>query len=448
MSIHLEKLRDQLANGPMRARQLVEKLQLSQPTLSRAIAALGDEVVRLGAGPSIHYALRDRARGIGEAPVYRVSAEGILRELGTLIPVRPDGYVMVQSDGKTLHSESLPWWLYDMRPQGYLGRAYASRHAQMLGLPAALNEWNDTHALRALLAHGHDAIGNLLLGNAARDAFLANTGQIAITEDQKQAAYTRRALDAARGDYPGSSAGGEQPKFLAYSETPSGPRHVIVKFTAAEDHAVSQRWRDLLLAEHLALHTLHAANISAAQSRIVDAGTQRFLEVERFDRFGEFGRRAVFSLAALDAEFVGMGNAGWAPVAQALVQQGCVEASAGETAALLQAFGVLIGNTDMHAGNLSFVSEYGRPYQLAPAYDMLPMGFAPRSGGEIPASLSPARIHAYISHRVWHSAEQIARGYVTALREETGFSPAFQPCIEALATHIEAAAGVIARLES
>ncbi|BCA66225.1 transcriptional regulator [Fluviibacter phosphoraccumulans] len=432
----------------MRARQLVEKLQLSQPTLSRAIAALGDEVVRLGAGPSIHYALRDRARGIGEAPVYRVSAEGILRELGTLIPVRPDGYVMVQSDGKTLHSESLPWWLYDMRPQGYLGRAYASRHAQMLGLPAALNEWNDTHALRALLAHGHDAIGNLLLGNAARDAFLANTGQIAITEDQKQAAYTRRALDAARGDYPGSSAGGEQPKFLAYSETPSGPRHVIVKFTAAEDHAVSQRWRDLLLAEHLALHTLHAANISAAQSRIVDAGTQRFLEVERFDRFGEFGRRAVFSLAALDAEFVGMGNAGWAPVAQALVQQGCVEASAGETAALLQAFGVLIGNTDMHAGNLSFVSEYGRPYQLAPAYDMLPMGFAPRSGGEIPASLSPARIHAYISHRVWHSAEQIARGYVTALREETGFSPAFQPCIEALATHIEAAAGVIARLES
>lgn len=432
----------------MRARQLVEKLQLSQPTLSRAIAALGDEVVRLGAGPSIHYALRDRARGIGEAPVYRVSAEGILRELGTLIPVRPDGYVMVQSDEKTLHSESLPWWLYDMRPQGYLGRAYASRHAQMLGLPAALNEWNDTHALRALLAHGHDAIGNLLLGNAARDAFLANTGQIAITEDQKQAAYTRRALEAASGDYPGSSAGGEQPKFLAYSETPSGPRHVIVKFTAAEDHAVSQRWRDLLLAEHLALHTLHAANISAAQSRIVDAGTQRFLEVERFDRFGEFGRRAVFSLAALDAEFVGMGNAGWAPVAQALVQQGCVEASAGETAALLQAFGVLIGNTDMHAGNLSFVSEYGRPYQLAPAYDMLPMGFAPRSGGEIPASLSPARIHAYISHRVWHSAEQIARGYVTALREETGFSPAFQPCIEALATHIEAAAGVIARLES
>lgn len=432
----------------MRARQLIEKLQLSQPTLSRAIAALGDEIVRLGAGPSIHYALRDTNRGIGEIPVYRVSAEGTLRELGTLIPVRPEGYVMVQADGKTLHSESLPWWLYDMRPQGYLGRAYASRHAQMLGLPAALNEWNDAHALRALLAHGHDAIGNLLLGNAARDAFLANTDQIAITADQKPAAYTRRALEAASGDSPGSSAGGEQPKFLAYAETASGPRHVIVKFTAAEDHAVSQRWRDLLLAEHLALHTLHAANISAAQSRIVDAGTQRFLEVERFDRIGEFGRRAVFSLAALDAEFVGLGNAGWAQVAQALAQQGCIEASAAEAAALLQAFGVLIGNTDMHAGNLSFVSEHGRPYQLAPAYDMLPMGFAPRTGGEIPTTLSPARIHAYISPRVWHRAEQVARAYLTALRNEAGFSLGFNPCIEALTTHIETAAGVIARLET
>lgn len=432
----------------MRARQLVEKIQLSQPTLSRAIAALGDEVVRLGAGPSIHYALRDTARGVGETPVYRVSAEGTLRELGTLIPVRPDGYVMVQSDGKTLHSESLPWWLFDMRPQGYLGRAYASRHAQTLGLPAALNEWNDTHALRALLAHGHDAIGNLLLGNAARDAFLANNSPIVIAEDKKQAAYTRRALEAASGDSPGSSAGGEQPKFLVYSETPSGPRHVIVKFTAAEDHAVSQRWRDLLLAEHLALHTLRAANISAAQSRIVDAGTQRFLEVERFDRIGEFGRRAVFSLAALDAEFVGMGNAGWAPVAQALAQQGCVEASAAETAAHLQAFGVLIGNTDMHAGNLSFVSEHGRPYQLAPAYDMLPMGFAPRTGGEIPTALVPARIHAYISPYVWHKAEQVARSYLATLQDEAGFSPAFQPCIAALETHIEAAVSVIARLES
>ena len=447
MSAHADALRLELANGPMRARQLVEKLQLSQPTLSRAITALGDDVVRLGAGPSIQYTLRDHARGIGDIAVYRVSAEGTLRELGTLTPVRPDGYVMLQSDGKSLYSESLPWWLYDMRPQGYLGRAYAARHAQMLGLPAALNEWKDTHALRALLAHGHDAIGNLLLGNTARDAFLTNAGQAAISEAQKPAVYIQRAEEAARGDLPGSSAGGEQPKFLAYADTSAGPRHVIVKFSAAEDNPVSQRWRDLLLAEHLALRTLNTANIAAVLSRVLDSGQQRFLEVERFDRVGEFGRRGVFSLAALDAEFVGMGNAGWTPVAHALGQLGCVEASAADAVALLQAFGVLIGNTDMHAGNLSFVSDHGRPYQLAPAYDMLPMGFAPKSGGELPTMLPPARVHAYISPRTWRSAADVAQTYLAALRAETAFSPAFQPCIDALATHIETATGLIARLE-
>ena len=39
---------------------------------------------------------------------------------------------------------------------------------------------------------------------------------------------------------------------------------------------------------------------------------------------------------------------------------------AARAAALLQ-FGRLIGNTDMHAGNLSFMSEHGRSCALAPA---------------------------------------------------------------------------------
>jgi hypothetical protein len=355
---------------------------------------------------------------------------------------------MRQADGKTLHSHGIPWWLYDMRPQGYLGRAYAARHAQTLALPAALNEWSDTHALRALLAHGHDAIGNLLLGHTARDSFLANTRHEPITENQKAAAYIQRAVEAARGDSPGSSAGGEQPKFLAYAQTSAGPRHVIVKFTAAENNAISQRWRDLLLAEHLALLTLNEADVIAATTRILDSGTQRFMEIERFDRVDEFGRRGLFSLAALDAEFVGLGNVGWTPIAQALAQQDCIETAAADAVALLQAFGILIGNTDMHAGNLSFVSEHGRPYQLAPAYDMLPMGFAPKSGGEIPASLNPAKLYPYISPTIWRTAEAIARTYVATLRNETGFSSSFQPCIGTLETHIETASAVIARFDT
>ena len=185
MPSHTESIRTQLARGPIAVRQLVENMGLSQPTISRAIAALGDEIVRIGSGPSIQYTLRDSGRGINEVPVYRVSAEGTIRQLGTLIPVRPEGFVMLQSDGKTLYSDSLPWWLYDMRPQGYLGRAYAANHAKLLGLPSQLTDWNDTHALRALLAHGHDVIGNLLLGDASRDTFLSTANLIPVTAQQK-----------------------------------------------------------------------------------------------------------------------------------------------------------------------------------------------------------------------------------------------------------------------
>jgi hypothetical protein len=30
---------------------------------------------------------------------------------------------MLQEDGATLHTEGLPWWIQDMRPNGFLGRA-------------------------------------------------------------------------------------------------------------------------------------------------------------------------------------------------------------------------------------------------------------------------------------------------------------------------------------
>ncbi len=444
--VHADSIRSQLLLGPVTANQLIDITGLSQSTVSRAINALGDEVVRIRAGSSIQYALRDTGRGFGEIPVYRVSTEGTIQQLGLLIPVRPDGFVMIrQSEGKTLHSEGIPWWLYDMRPQGYLGRAYAINHAGLLGLPSQLTEWSDTHALRALLAHGHDAVGNLLLGDLARERFLSGSIESPVAVALKPEVYTRLSVEAGRGESPGSSAGGEQPKFLAYAETAAGARHVIVKFSVREDNPVTERWRDLLLAEHLALQVLNAAQISAVRTSIVDFGGQRFLEIERFDRVGDLGRRGLLSLAALDAEFVGLGQ-GWAAIAQALAKAKHIEPEAADAVALLQAIGVLIGNTDMHTGNLSFVTEQGRPYQLAPAYDMLPMAFAPKSGGSIPESLPEAQIHAHIVPAAWRKAEAVAREYLAELRRESGFSETFLPCIDALEQHIETASAKIARL--
>ena len=71
-----------------------------------------------------------------------------------------------------------------------------------------------------------------------------------------------------------------------------------------------------------------------------------------------------------------------------LVQAGGIDAGTQADIDVVWWFGRLIANTDMHLGNLSFRfdAEPGAPAQLrlAPAYDMLPMAYAPLAGGEVP----------------------------------------------------------------
>lgn len=446
MANHADAIRLLLAQGPQSSRALQQRTGLSQPTVSRALAALGREMVGIGAGRAMLYALRDGGRGVDELPVYRVDSQGRIAEIGQLSAVRPEGFVMRQTDGSTLHSEGLPWWLADMRPQGFLGRAYAASHAAALGLPPNLSQWSEAHALRALVAHGQDMVGNLLLGSLAREQWLGTLAPVPVRAARKAEAYAALAARAARGEAPGTSAGGEQPKFMAYVDHPAGPRHVLVKFSIAEQHAVARRWRDLLLAEHLALTLLNEAGVSAAHSRVIDQGDQRFLEVERFDRVGAGGRRALFSLGSLDDEFVGLRTAPWPAVVQRLAQQGLVPAEAAEGAALLYAFGCLIGNTDMHAGNLSFVSDGAPPFALAPAYDMLPMGFAPSASGTVSDELPPLRLAPSVAPVIWRRALELAHEYLLRLGAQAQLSPAFAPCLDALAGRWLQAAEQVERL--
>jgi hypothetical protein len=158
------------------------------------------------------------------------------------------------------------------------------------------------------------------------------------------------------------------------------------------------------------------------------------------------GRRAVISLAALDAEFVGVGTGGWPIIARRLAVGGQIRPEAADGADLLWAFGTLIGNSDMHSGNLSFVSGHGRPYEIAPAYDMTPMTFAPRSGGGLPDTISDATIHACVSNETWRRAEELARAFLDRVTAATGFSHRFGPCIATLEHHIEMASVKVGRL--
>jgi hypothetical protein len=239
--------------------------------------------------------------------------------------------------------------------------------------------------------------------------------------------------------------GGELPKFTACVQTEGGAQHVIVKFTAPEDSPASQRWRDLLAAEHLALEVLADGGIDAPSSRILDLGVQRFLEVQRFDRVRALGRRSVHSFAALDSEFAGIGG-NWPVIAKALAQKAVITSLALDDACLRWAFGTLIGNTDMHSGNLACYTDKAQPFSLAPVYDMTPMGFAPTAPGELPAFRLSLDILDLVNPSTWARALSLAQNYVVRLRDSCLLSREFAPCIAKLQTHIEQAAERLKRL--
>jgi hypothetical protein len=448
---HTITLRNLLASGSRSARQIVESTGISQASVSRTIQAMGNEVVRFGPYRSIQYALRRPLLATPDIPIYRISPDGRMETLGTLSPVQPAGYVMTPSAGQATMSEGFPWWLDDMRPQGFLGRAFVAALAAPLGLPPRLGDWQEEHVLRALISQfGYDAVGNLVLGEQGREHFLLRREPQPLPASLLTDSYARLAQQALSGETPTSSAGGEQPKFTAYVETASGQSHVLVKFTLPDaeiqSNPVIRRWRDLLLAEHHALSLLREKGVSAVSTRIVDHGQQRFLEVERFDRIGPHGRRCVISLSALDAEFVGLGRGGWPGITARLAAERQISRQAHEATCLLHAFGTLICNSDMHPGNLSFITDGDQPYELAPAYDMLPMAFAPRASGELPNSLPAPTLDSLIATSHWQAALVLGRAYLERLREDGGFSEGFAGCIAALETHLAAGEMRIGRL--
>lgn len=446
MSLHSDRIALTLAAGPAGVGELGARLGLSQPTLSRALSEMTSQLIRIRKGRSFSYALRDSGRGFSDITVYRVDPQGLVSQLGTLVPVRDAGYAMLQTDGSALYSEGLPWWILDMRPQGFMGRAYAGLHAVHLGLPSSLQDWSDSHAVRALLAHGHDVTGNLLLGDLARERFLETAAYVPVASEDRPKTYAQLSQTSLGEEQTWSSAGGEQPKFTAYVETRVGRRHVIVKFSVLDDNPVSQRWRDLLLSEHHALEALLSAGVAASRTSVIDSGSQRFLEVERFDRVGERGRQGLVSLSALDNEFAGFATRAWPEVTRVLCVDGVITEKAHAGTCLLYAYGCLIGNTDMHHGNLAFLNSTGRPYEIAPAFDMLPMTFKPGAGGQITNTVKPVPLHSAVPPSAWRRALGIAQDFVQRLRGDTSLSADFKPCLTALGDHLQVMGSKIALL--
>lgn len=195
---------------------------------------------------------------------------------------------MEDPQGKWQHFDGLPWFLSDMRPQGFLGRAWGRECALQLGLPEDIRLWNEGHTLIALSARGYDVAGGWLIGQQSYQTWLLQPAPCPIPLEEKVSLYPTLAEKVLAGEEVGSSAGGEQPKFACYAERQDRSyAHLLVKFTPARQNENSQRWCDLLRAEALALQLMNEEGISAAGATIF-AGPhgQLFLEVVRFDRLG------------------------------------------------------------------------------------------------------------------------------------------------------------------
>jgi hypothetical protein len=363
-----------LQRGPQPSVALQKQLGVSQPTLSRLLDRYRVNIATLGKARATRYALYRQIRDLApDLPVHRVSRSGEAERIGTLLTIVPERYWYDDIEHLKASAEhrSIPWFATDMRPQGYLGRFFPKMHED-LGLPDRVTDWSEDQSLYAIARRGEDVVGNLLIGTESLARWLARRGEPAwIPSTHRLNHYRRLANEAVAGGIPGSSAGGEHPKFTALiGNSLADAHHTIVKFST------SPRWSDLLLAEHLASVTLRASNHPSAVTEFFQDETRSYLEVVRFDRVGLRGRLGLVSLGAMDDQFVG-DRRGWSESASALLRARLIDEPDAREMRFLSAFGSLIANTDMHFGNISFLTEGYMSFRLAPAYDMLPMLYAP-----------------------------------------------------------------------
>ncbi len=436
----------QLRRGPASAPDLARASGLSDRQVRRVLAGV-PSLRQAGRAGRTRYAQAKPLRGeVASWPLYAIDAQGhvapalcefsLIEPHGSLCPL---GEHMPCFDTATDPTRDgwwggLPYAVYNMQPQGYLGRQFARAWGPSLHLPTDPREWGDDHVAVALSQRGSDTSGNLILGDASLERFLRlklAPPAVADTLDLPQHYTALADIAIGQGD-PGRSAAGEFPKFTALRAMEPGDLtpHVIVKFSSAQDpsspNATTQRWADLLVCEHLALRTLceiapQQPHLRAARSRVVSAHGRTFLEVERFDRLGLHGRLPLVSLQAASDCLLGLGGAPWPLHAKALADRGWLTLSEVRASQMLWWFGTLIGNSDMHTGNLSLRWHAGG-FSLAPAYDMLPMAYSPLPGGELRNPQPQTQLPKPQEREVWHISAQAAQAFWQSVRDDSRIS--------------------------
>ena len=399
----MTELEDALRYGVVPAAALTARLGFSPQTLMRRSREASQQVVRIGRARATRYGLRREVPALGASDValFRVDGLGNARPVGRLVALAADQFAWLPAGAVF---DGLPPEIADMRPAGFIGRAFPRRYPE-LNVPVRVQDWSEEHVLVALARRGEDQPGNLIVGDESIERWFANPPIAATRSDYPALA------DAATGGAPaGSSAAGERPKFGAYV----GGEHVLVKYAAAGGGEVATRWQDLLRLEALALELLRESGRHGVRAELLEHGSHVFLEVERFDRFGARGRRAAMTLAATGVDL----SASWSRAALRLLETKRFSKEDSDRLRFYEAFARCIANTDRHHFNVVLFPEMSDPdeigavepkrYELAPAYDQLPMLYAPTSDGQLPPRDFRVPTPTADTWDVWNDARELA----------------------------------------
>ena len=234
-------------NSSLSAAELQAATGKSQPSISLAIAQYGERICKLGAARSTRYALAKDILGLAaNQPVHFTDETGGIRNFGKLTQLQ-NGQIFVRENSKAQWISApgeLPWFLKTLRPQGFLGRQYLQLRPDFPDDPDA---WTAEQALYMAINHAVDPPGAFGLGE-----IMGRMVPEAPVEIGARALHYDHLAQAVNKTLPaGSSAGGEQPKFLTELSEGGNHRHLIVKFTPPRETPFGKRWRALPISNTL-----------------------------------------------------------------------------------------------------------------------------------------------------------------------------------------------------
>jgi hypothetical protein len=430
--------------GPLSAQEAARLLGVDPITIKRQAAVAGAGILVVGRGKNTRYSLpQPTITGAAQWPLFWAAADGVVTEFALASHLQPD-VLHIYGSGAGLGinvttARDLPWILTPLKLRGYLGRASRGR------LGAVTEHW-DTQPERWSLAQQLfaaqsatlDHAGAILLGEAAVRAWQAQPSPPQRDDPSTLAmVYDGLADEATQGRVAGSSADGEQPKFSTRVIDPDGTvREVLVKFSPPRGTPFGERWNDLLHAEAIAADVLRANGFATPDSRIVMSSKRTYFESTRIDRVSGLqaasrGRRHLLPLAAVHAAFVAGAPQSWPNTIARLVAQKRIAVDALATTQALYAFGQLIGNTDMHFGNLGVIVDSPNAISkgrltLAPCYDMLPMRFSPGPHSDIEFTAFSNELSAALPPPIAHTARMLADDFWRRVSQADAVSEAWR----------------------